>query len=421
MIKEIRARQLLDSRGNPTVEAEVKTENGIFKAIVPSGASTGIFEALELRDNDPTYFNGKGVLKAVENVNNIINDNLIGMDETKQKEIDYKMLEIDGTENKSNLGANAILSVSLAVARAGASAKKIELYEYINDLLRNEHQMHIKMKMPIPSFNVINGGKHADNKLDFQEFMLMPVHFDSFKDSLRAGAEIYHILKGVIKEKYGSNATNVGDEGGFAPNVESAYDALDLLRDAIKKSGYEGKIRIALDAAASEFFSDGKYHIDGKELSSEQLANYYNEMVEKYPEIISIEDPFEQNDFDGYAKLLEKVKGKIQIVGDDLLVTNVDRIKLALEKKACDALLLKVNQIGSLTESLQAVKLSYENNWKVMTSHRSGETEDTFIADLVVGISSGQIKTGAPCRSERLAKYNQLLRISEKITNFSGF
>ncbi|MDD3264263.1 MAG: phosphopyruvate hydratase [Candidatus Nanoarchaeia archaeon] len=421
MIKEIRARQLLDSRGNPTVEAEVKTENGIFKAIVPSGASTGIFEALELRDNDPTYFNGKGVLKAVENVNNIINDNLIGMDETKQKEIDYKMLEIDGTENKSNLGANAILSVSLAVARAGACAKKIELYEYINDLLRNEHQMHVKMKMPIPSFNVINGGKHADNKLDFQEFMLMPIHFDSFSDSLRAGAEIYHILKGVIKEKYGSNATNVGDEGGFAPNVESAYDALNLLRDAIKKSGYEGKIKIALDAAASEFFIDGKYHIDGKELNSEELANYYNEMVEKYPEIISIEDPFEQNDFDGYAKLLEKVKGKIQIVGDDLLVTNVDRIKLALEKKACDALLLKVNQIGSLTESLQAVKLSYENNWKVMTSHRSGETEDTFIADLVVGIASGQIKTGAPCRSERLAKYNQLLRISEKITNFSGF
>lgn len=410
----------MDSRGNPTVEAEIQTENGVFRAIVPSGASTGIFEALELRDNDNSSYNGKGVLKAVNNINNIINDIIIGMDETKQKEIDYKMIEIDGTDNKSNLGANAILAVSLAVARAGAKTKKVELYEYINELLKNEHGMHVKMRLPVPSFNVINGGKHADNKLDMQEFMIMPVEFDSFSEALRAGAETYHVLKKVIKQRYGANATNVGDEGGFAPNVESAEDAIELLLEAINKAGYKDKIKIAMDCAASEFFEDGKYNLNGKKMTSNELAKYYDDMVKNYPQITSIEDPFEQNDFEGYANLLKKVKGKVQIVGDDLLVTNVNRIKLALEKDACDALLLKVNQIGSLTESLQAVKLSYDNDWNVMTSHRSGETEDSFIADLVVGTSTGQIKTGAPCRSERLAKYNQLIRIEEKVDNFSG-
>lgn len=420
MIKDIIGRQVIDSRGNPTVEAEVVTEKGSFRAIVPSGASTGIFEALELRDKDEALFGGKSVLKAVNNVNNAIRDSLVGMDESKQKEIDLKMLEVDGTDNKSNLGANAILAVSLAMARAGAAKLDLPLYEYLNKILKEEHGMDVEMRLPVPSFNVINGGKHADNKLDMQEFMLLPVDFDNFPDALRAGSEIYHVLKNVIKKKYGSNATNVGDEGGFAPNVNSAEEALDLLVEAIKKAGYENRVRIGMDCAASEFFSDGKYHMAGKDLSSDELAEYYNNMVKNYPQITSIEDPFEQNDFEGYANMLNKVKGKIQIVGDDLLVTNVKRIKLALEKDACDSLLLKVNQIGSLTESLDAIKMAYDSNWTVMVSHRSGETEDSFIADLVVACGAGQIKTGAPCRSERLAKYNQLLRISEKVDSFAG-
>jgi len=393
------------------------TEIGTFRASVPSGASTGIHEAMELRDGEKRY-NGKGVLKAVKNINEIIHAKLKGYDVTKQAEIDEIMIQLDGTANKSNLGANAILGVSLAISKAGAIAKGQYLYRHYAELAGNT-----ELTLPVPAFNVINGGSHAGNRLAFQEFMILPIGASTFTEAMTMGCEVYHTLKGVIKKKYGQDACNVGDEGGFAPNIQDNYEGVDLLMEAIKQAGYEKEMKIGMDVAASEFLTkDGKYDLDfkspnndgSKVYTGEKLADLYSDLCDKYP-IISIEDPYDQDDWDSYAKLTSDLGRKVQIVGDDLLVTNVERIKEAASKHACNALLLKVNQIGTVTESINAVKLAKKHGWGVMTSHRSGETEDTYIADLAVGLCTGQIKTGAPCRSERLAKYNQLLRIEESL------
>eukprot|EP00918_Siedleckia_nematoides_P045247 GHVU01099007.1.p1 GENE.GHVU01099007.1~~GHVU01099007.1.p1 ORF type:complete len:444 (-),score=121.82 GHVU01099007.1:170-1501(-) len=432
-IKDVKAREILDSRGNPTIEVDVETEDGIFRAAVPSGASTGVYEALELRDKDKNRFLGKGVLKAVANVNDIIKGALLGKDPTAQKEIDTLMVEkLDGTSNewgmcKSKLGANAILGVSMAVCRAGAKAKKLPLYKYIATLAGKPTD---KMVMPCPAFNVINGGSHAGNQLAMQEFMILPVGAKTIKEAIQMGAEVYHSLKSVIKKKYGMDATNVGDEGGFAPNIQDNFEALDTLTEAIKAAGHEGKIKIGMDVAASEFYDakDKKYdlHFKSKDLAGkkkitgEELGAIYKEFVAKYP-MVSIEDPFDQDDFDSYGKLTADCGKDVQIVGDDLLVTNPKRIQKALDEKSCNALLLKVNQIGSITEAIDACLLSQKNGWGVMVSHRSGETEDSFIADLVVGLRTGEIKTGAPCRSDRLAKYNQLIRIEEELGSNAVF
>jgi enolase len=424
-VVSIKAREIFDSRGNPTVEVDLLTDMHLFRAAVPSGASTGVYEALELRDGDKKRLLGKGVLKAVDNVNNIIGPKLVGMDVTKQSEIDKFMVEcLDGTQNdwgwcKSNLGANAILAVSMAMARAGAASMQIPLYEYVAYLSGRPTD---KFVMPVPCFNVINGGSHAGNRLACQEFMICPVGATSFRDALITGAEVYHTLKTVIKKKYGQDACNVGDEGGFAPSVQDNNEALDVLMDAIKQSGHEAKIKIATDVAASEFLVNGKYDLDFKnpnsppemKLTSAQLSDYYKAWFKKYP-FVSIEDPFDQDDWAGYSKFKAEVGNSMQIVGDDLLVTNPKRVQKALDCDACNALLLKVNQIGSITEAIEAANMSMRAGWGVMVSHRSGETEDSFIADLVVGLRTGQIKTGAPCRSERLSKYNQLLRIEEEL------
>lgn len=416
-VSKIFAREIFDSRGNPSVEVDITTSKGQFRAAVPSGASTGVHEALELRDKDPKRFLGKGVLKAVENVNNIIGPALIAknVDVTKQEDVDKIMLELDGTPNKSKLGANAILGVSLAICKAGAVHKGVPLYKHIADLAGNKEVI-----LPVPAFNVINGGSHAGNKLAMQEFMLLPTGASNFKEAMRMGAEIYQNLKSVVKKRYGIDAVNVGDEGGFAPNIQDNREGLELLNVAIAQAGYTGKIKIGMDVAASEFYKDGKYDLDFKNpesdpskwITGEELCKMYEEFIAKYP-VVSIEDAFDQDDWEHWSQLTGKVG--IQIVGDDLTVTNPKRIKMAVEKKACNCLLLKVNQIGSVTESIEACKLAQQNGWGVMVSHRSGETEDTFIADLVVGLCAGQIKTGAPCRSERLAKYNQLLRIEEEL------
>lgn len=422
-VTKVHAREILDSRGNPTVEVEVTTAKGVFRAAVPSGASTGIYEALELRDKDPKRYLGKGVLKAVENVTKVISPSLLasGLDVTNQTAIDQLMLDLDGTENKSKLGANAILGVSLAVCKAGAAHKGVPLYQHIAEIAGKT-----TFVLPCPAFNVINGGSHAGNKLAMQEFMILPTGAGSFREALRMGAEVYHHLKAVIKEKYGQDATNVGDEGGFAPNIQDNREGLELLKVAIEKAGYTGKVEIGMDCAASEFCKDGKYDLDFKNpksdpskwLTSEQLGEIYTGFTQDYP-IVSIEDCYDQDDWEGWAKFTASTS--IQIVGDDLLVTNPKRIVTAIEKKACNALLLKVNQIGSVSESIAACRVAQENGWGVMVSHRSGETEDTFIADLVVGLGTGQIKTGAPCRSERLAKYNQLLRIEEELGDRAHF
>ena len=420
-IKSIHAREIFDSRGNPTVEVDLYTEKGMFRAAVPSGASTGIYEACELRDGDKSRFLGKGVSKAVANVNDVMAPKLIGFDVTKQRELDELMIKLDGTNNKSNLGANAILGVSMAACRAAAAYKNLPLYQYCAELAGTKGVV-----LPIPCFNVINGGSHAGNMLAMQEFMICPVGAKTFREAMRMAAETYQHLKLVIKAKYGQDATNVGDEGGFAPNIQSNKEGLELIKTAIEKAGYTGKIKIAMDVAASEFYVEGdkKYDIGKKFpaekktadslLSSDKLVELYEEWMKEFP-IFSIEDPFDQDDWSAYTSMNAKLGDKLQIVGDDLLVTNVKRIETALEKKACNALLLKVNQIGSVTEAIDAANLAMKNGWKVMVSHRSGETEDTFIADLVVGLSNGQIKTGAPCRSERLAKYNQLMRIEEEL------
>ncbi len=418
-IKSIVSREVLDSRGNPTVEADVFTDEGKFSAMVPSGASTGIYEAVEKRDDDKKRYNGKGVLNAVDSVNKIIAPALIGMDPCEQDEIDNKMIKLDGTENKGKLGANAILAVSMAVCRAGAASRKIPLYKYIAEMCDVDEFI-----MPVPSFNVINGGRHAGNKLAMQEFMILPVGALNFHEAMRMGTEVYHNLKKIIKEKYGQDAVNVGDEGGFAPNIQDNKEGLELLKKAIEVSGYTGKVRIGMDVAASEFFKDGKYDLDFKNpknngsmvKSGDEMVELYKNFTNEYG-LISIEDPFDQDDWDSYKKLTSQIGGKVQIVGDDLLVTNPKRIKEAITKKACNALLLKVNQIGTVSESIEACKTAINAGWGVMVSHRSGETEDNFIADLVVGLGCGQIKTGAPCRSERLSKYNQLMRIEEELMN----
>jgi len=416
-IKKIFARQIYDSRGNPTVEVDLTTEKGIFRAAVPSGASTGIHEALELRDKDKAKWHGKSVLKAVANVNDIIAPAIVDkeMDPVDQAAIDELMLALDGSENKNNLGANAILGVSMAACKAGAAHKGVPLYRHIADLAGVKEVM-----MPVPAFNIINGGSHAGNKLAMQEFMILPVGATSFTEAMRMGTETYHHLSALIKAKYGQDATSVGDEGGFAPNFQNNADAIQLCKDAIEKAGYTGMIKIGMDVAASEFYKDGKYDLDFKNpdsnpdewLSSDKLGDLYKEFIADAP-VVSIEDPFDQDDWEGWTAMTGSTD--IQIVGDDLTVTNPKRIQMAVDKKACNCLLLKVNQIGSVTESIAAHNLAKSNGWGTMVSHRSGETEDCFIADLVVGLCTGQIKTGAPCRSERLAKYNQLLRIEEEL------
>jgi enolase len=416
-IKCIQARQIFDSRGNPTVEVDLITDLGLFRAAVPSGASTGVHEALELRDNDKKNYHGKSVQTAINNVNQIIAPELVkcNLEVTQQSEIDELMLKLDGTENKSKLGANAILGVSLAVAKAGAAKRGIPLYKHLADLAGNTDII-----LPVPAFNVINGGSHAGNKLAMQEFMILPTGANSFTEAMKMGTEVYHHLKNVIKQKFGLDATAVGDEGGFAPNIHKSEEVLSLLVQAIQKAGYTGRIDIGMDVAASEFHKHGKYDLDFKNpksdktkwITGEKLLEKYKGYIKKFP-IVSIEDPFDQDDWASWSAMTAATQ--IQIVGDDLTVTNPKRIEIAVEKKACNCLLLKVNQIGSVTESIKAHCMAKQNGWGTMVSHRSGETEDTFIADLVVGLSTGQIKTGAPCRSERLAKYNQILRIEEEL------
>ena len=406
VINSVTAREILDSRGNPTVEVEVRLEDkSIGRAAVPSGASTGAFEAAELRDGGSRYL-GKSVETAVKNVALKIAPAVIGMKADDQRLLDEKMIALDGTKNKSSLGANAILGVSLATARAAAISSNQSLFKYLGG--------NSAKTLPVPMMNILNGGAHADTNVDIQEFMIAPIGAQSFKESLRWGAEIYHSLKSVLKKK--GLATSIGDEGGFAPNLESNRAALDLILVAIENAGFKAgtQIALAMDVAATEFFEDGKYKFEGKLLTSEQMIAYYSELVSAYP-LVSIEDPLDEDDWSGWAKLTAELGEKIQIVGDDLFVTNIERLTKGIESKTANALLVKVNQIGSLTETIDAVNLAHKNNYKSMMSHRSGETEDTTIADLAVALNCGQIKTGAPARSERVAKYNQLLRIEEEL------
>jgi enolase len=405
-IKAVNAREILDSRGNPTIEVEVVLEDkSIGRAAVPSGASTGAFEAAELRDGGSRYL-GKGVTSAVKNVIEKITPVVIGMSATDQRAIDQKMISLDGTKNKSVLGANAILGVSLATARAASVSANQSLFAYLGGSKAKT--------LPVPMMNILNGGAHADTNVDIQEFMIAPIGADSFKESLRWGAEIYHSLKSVLKKK--GLATSIGDEGGFAPNLDSNRAALDLILVAIEGAGFKvgSQIALAMDVAATEFFNEGKYEFEGKSLTSDQMITYYSDLVSNYP-LVSIEDPLDENDWSGWAKLTAELGEKIQIVGDDLFVTNPERLAKGIESKTANALLVKVNQIGTLTETIDAVNMAHENNYKSMMSHRSGETEDTTIADLAVALNCGQIKTGAPARSERVAKYNQLLRIEEEL------
>jgi len=409
VIESIHAREVLDSRGNPTVEVEVFLEDGSFgRAIVPSGASTGEHEAHELRDGDAHRYGGKGVLKAVDVVNEVLSEALIGEYAVNQKIIDDKMVELDGTSTKGKLGANAILGVSMAVAHAAAASVGLPLYAYLGGV-----HAHV---LPVPMMNIMNGGKHAIGSTDFQEFMVMPVGASSFREGLQWGVEIYQTLKKVLHK--GGHSTNVGDEGGFAPSLGSNQAALDVIMEAIIQAGYAPgeQIRIALDPAVSELYKDGKYHLDieGKVFTGEQMVEFWTDWVSRYP-IISLEDGLAENDWENWSRLTAAIGDRVQIVGDDLLVTNVTRVQRAINEKACNSLLFKVNQIGSLTEAFAAAQMSQRHGWTVVTSHRSGETEDTTIADLAVAMNSGQIKTGAPARSDRVAKYNQLLRIEEEL------
>lgn len=405
-IMHVFAREILDSRGNPTVEAEVFLDDGAHGiAGVPSGASTGIHEAHELRDGGDRYL-GKGVLNAVNNINEEIADAIAGAEADDQRLIDQAMIALDGTENKSRLGANAILGVSMAVAKAAAESAGLPLYRYVGG--PNAHLL------PVPMMNIVNGGAHADSGVDVQEFMIAPIGAESFSEALRMGAEVYHSLKSVIKSK--GLSTGLGDEGGFAPSVESTKAALDLIVEAIEKAGMKPgtDIALALDVASSEFFKDGKYHFEGGEHTAEEMAKVYADLIEQYP-IVSIEDPLQEDDWEGYTNLTAAIGDKVQIVGDDFFVTNPARLQEGIDKKAANALLVKVNQIGTLTETFDAVDLAHRNGYRTMMSHRSGETEDTTIADLSVALGCGQIKTGAPARSERVAKYNQLLRIEQEL------
>ena len=417
LISEVFAREILDSRGNPTIEVEVVTESGARgRAIVPSGASTGAFEAVELRDGDKGRYLGKGVLKAVENVNEIIAEEIEGMSIFDQVEIDKAMIELDGTPNKGKLGANAILGVSLAVARAAADELQIPLYQYIGGV-------NAKV-LPVPMMNILNGGAHADNNVDIQEFMVMPVGAESFAEALRMGAEIYHSLKKVLSGK-GLN-TAIGDEGGFAPSLSSNEEALSIIVEAIKAAGYEPgtQVKLALDVAATELYDgDKKKYVlagEGKELTSEEMVEFYANLVDKYP-IISIEDGLDEEDWAGFKLMTEKLGSKIQIVGDDLFVTNTERLKRGIENGSANSILIKLNQIGTLTETLDAIEMAKRAGYTAVVSHRSGESEDSTIADLVVAVNAGQIKTGAPCRTDRVAKYNQLIRIEEIVGEVSQY
>ena len=410
-ITNIQAREVLDSRGNPTIEVDVITEDGIIgRSIVPSGASTGVHEAVELRDGDKGRYLGRGVLKAVENVNKILNEEMIGMFVTDQVEIDAKMIELDGSENKGNLGANAILGVSMACAKAAAQLTGQPLYRYVGGVNANT--------LPIPMMNILNGGKHADNKMDIQEFMIMPVGATRFSDALRIGAEVFHNLKSVLKSK--GHSTNVGDEGGFAPNLGSNEEAIEVVIEAIGKAGFKPgeDVVIALDPAASEFYSAEKkvykFESTNKVMSSGEMVAYWKKWVNDYP-IVSIEDGLAEDDWEGWKEMVKEIGDKIQIVGDDLFVTNVKRLKRGIKEKAANSILIKVNQIGTLTETINAVQLAIQNGMTAVISHRSGETEDTFIADLAVALNTGLIKTGSASRSDRIAKYNQLLRIEESL------
>lgn len=409
-IKNVIGREIIDSRGNPTVEVDVILENGILgRAAVPSGASTGEREALELRDGGTRYM-GKGVLKAVENVNGPLRDLVIGMDASDQTALDYAMIELDGTDTKSKFGANAILGISMAAMKASAINEGKPLYKYVNEKFGDDN-----MSLPRPMMNIINGGAHADNLLDFQEFMIIPQR-DTIKERLRVGAEVFHNLKKVLNEK--GLATGVGDEGGFAPDLKSNKEGFELIVEAIKKAGYEpGKdVCLGIDVAASEFYKDGKYELagEGRSLTTDELIDFYEELVTTYP-IISIEDPVDENDWEGFAKITERIGNKIQLVGDDLFVTNKKCLQMGIDKKAGNAILLKVNQIGTITETLETIKLARENGYATVISHRSGETEDTTIADLAVGLNLGQIKTGSMSRTDRICKYNQLIRIEEEL------
>ncbi len=408
-IERIVAREILDSRGNPTVEVEVMLMGGAWgRAAVPSGASTGVHEALEMRDGDVGRYNGKGTMKAVSNVNDVIADVLFGWDATDQAAIDAQLLELDGTSNKGKLGANAMLGVSLAVAHAAAHSLQLPLYRYVGGV-----HAHV---LPVPMMNILNGGKHAMDGPDLQEFMVMPVGASSFAEALRWGSEVYHALKGVLKVK--GYSTGVGDEGGFAPSLKTNEEAIEVILEAVEKAGYKPgeQIRIALDPAASEFFEDGKYVLkkEGRTLTGAEMVEFYADWVKKYP-IVSIEDGLDEDDWDSWVLMMERLGDQVQIVGDDLLVTNVARVQKAINLRASNSLLCKVNQIGTLTEAIAAVQMAQRAGWTVVVSHRSGETEDATIADLAVALNTGQIKTGAPCRSDRVAKYNQLLRIEEEL------
>uniref|UniRef100_A0A7S3LD44 phosphopyruvate hydratase n=1 Tax=Amphora coffeiformis TaxID=265554 RepID=A0A7S3LD44_9STRA len=414
-IESVAAREILDSRGNPTVEVEVTTQQGTFRASVPSGASTGAYEAVELRDGGDRYL-GKGVLNAVQNVKDILGPAVIGMDPVEQQAIDDKLIDLDGTPNKAKLGANAILGVSLAVAKAGAAANKIPLWQHFANLAGNDLD---QVTMPVPCFNVINGGSHAGNKLAFQEYFVIPTGAKSFAEAMQIGCEVYHTLGKIIKKKFGGDATLIGDEGGFAPPCDNR-EGCELIMEAINQAGYAGKCAIGLDVAASEFKVKGEdgydldFKYDGNVITGEELGNLYQSLAADFP-IVTVEDPFDEDDWENWAKFTKANKEQFQVVGDDLTVTNIEKISRAIKEGSCTCLLLKVNQIGSVSESIAAVKMAKQAGWGVMTSHRSGETEDTYIADLAVGLCTGQIKTGAPCRSERLAKYNQLLRIEESL------
>merc|ERR1719263_291375 len=421
-IEVLKAREIIDSRGNPTVEVDLTTQGGIFaRAAVPSGASTGIYEACELRDGDKSRYVGKGVTKAVASVKDVLGPALKGFDVKDQKGLDELMCKLDGTANKSKLGANAILGVSMAACKAAADAKGIPLYKHIAELAGNPGAT----VLPVPGFNVINGGSHAGNKLAFQEYFIVPLGADSFSEAMRIGCECYHTLKGIIKKKFGGDATLIGDEGGFAPPCD-ARGGVELVMEAIEKAGYKGKCSVGMDVAASEFKVEGEdcydlgtWYPDSEKtadlkMTGAQLCDFYKGLCKDFP-MVTIEDPFDQDDWESWTKMTADVGEPTQIVGDDLTVTNVTRVQTAIDKKACNALLLKVNQIGSVSESIDAVKLCKQNGWGVMCSHRSGETEDTTIADIAVGLCCGQIKTGAPCRSDRNAKYNQLLRIEEEL------
>lgn len=413
VITAVHARQILDSRGNPTVEVEVLLEDGAFgRAAVPSGASTGEWEAVERRDGDKSVYLGKGVEGAVSAVIEEIAEEIIGIDATDQRAVDAAMIKLDGTDNKGKLGANAILGVSMAVAKAAAESADLPLYKYLGG--PNAHVL------PVPMMNILNGGSHADSNVDIQEFMIAPIGFDSFSRALQAGVEVYHALKSVLHSR--ELATGLGDEGGFAPNLDSNAAALDLIIEAIEKAGYKPgeEIALALDVASSEFFENGAYTFEGEKKTAEEMSAYYADLVAKYP-LVSIEDPLDENDWEGYKTLTAEIGDKVQIVGDDLFVTNPERLGKGIEEGAANALLVKVNQIGSLTETFDAMSLAQRNEYRCMVSHRSGETEDVTIADLAVATNAGQIKTGAPARSERVAKYNQLLRIEEELGEAAAY